>query len=256
MFKQIKYKEPKLLGSFFVSCVLLICFKIFNIMKKVLLAFSITLGAFYFTACSSSPEGAAATTEAAQEVVEAPAAATVSSLPVDVANSSVNWKGTKPGGSHVGTISIKEGELSVAENAITGGKFTIDMTTINTTDLEAGKGKEKLDGHLANGDFFQIDSFPTATFEITAVEALATADAAGNNSSISGNLTLKGITNNITFPANVTVSETEVDAVAPQFTIDRTKWNVQYGSKSIFDNLGDKFINDQIGIAINLKATK
>ncbi|MFI1770775.1 YceI family protein [Thalassobellus citreus] len=164
---------------------------------------------------------------------------------VNTSESTIAWKGFKPTGSHNGTIAIDTGVLNIAGGKINSGTFLIDMTSIKDAD-----GSAKLEGHLKNADFFDVEKFPTAAFEITNIE-----DVDGKTM-LSGNLTLKEVKNNVTFPVTVTNQNNNVTLTSESFVIDRTKWNVQYGSKSIFDNLGDKFINDDIELQVTVKATK
>lgn len=159
--------------------------------------------------------------------------------------STLKWTGRKKiGKTEEGTVLIAEGEITVEDGKITGGKFTIDMNSISSTNLK-GAMKEKLEGHLKSDDFFSVEEFPKANFEITKVE----------DGSVTGNLTVKEITNAVSFPADIEISEDEITAKA-QFEIDRSKWNVRYGSGSFFDNLGDDLILDEVGIELELIASK
>ncbi|WNH07621.1 YceI family protein [Thalassobellus suaedae] len=164
---------------------------------------------------------------------------------VNTSESTIAWKGFKPTGSHTGTIAIKNGILNIIEGEINSGTFLIDMNSIKDADASA-----KLEGHLKSADFFDVEKYPTATFEITSIK-----DVDGKTM-LSGNLTLKEVKNNVTFPVSVTNENNTVTLTSESFVIDRTKWNVQYGSKSIFDNLGDKFINDDIELQVTVKASK
>ena len=129
------------------------------------------------------------------------------------------------------------------------------MNSLVSTDLE-GEWKDKLEAHLKGtvegkeGDFFNVAKFPTAAFEVTGSE-----DADGKTN-LSGNLTLKGVKNNITFPVSVVTEGDVLTITSETFTLDRTKWGVNYGSKTIFDNLGDKFVNDEMEMKITVKAKK
>lgn len=203
-----------------------------------------------FLASCGGPQGDKAQTGEAQEVSVKSGDVT---LNVDLAASNVEWIGTKPTGQHNGTISISEGNLLLANGAVVGGKFTIDMNSIVCLDLTDATDNGKLVGHLKSPDFFEVETYPTAVFEITSAEAVQGNPAATHN--ITGNLTMKNVTKSITFPAMVTVSDDGVTASTPAFLIDRTQWNVQYGSKTLFANLKDNFINDEISLVINLKAS-
>lgn len=164
---------------------------------------------------------------------------------VNLGESTIEWQGFKPTGSHKGTINIASGTFTTHEGEIQSGSFEIDMNSIKESE-----GSARLEGHLKSADFFDVEKFPTASFEVTGLE---TKDG---NSMLSGNLTLKDATNNVTFPVTVT-NEADVLTVSSEvFTIDRSKWNVRYGSKSFFDDLKDKFINDDIELKITVKANK
>ncbi len=171
--------------------------------------------------------------------------------PVCHTQTKIYWKGTKPGGEHNGYVMLQKGGSFVVEDgAVVGGEFTIDMNSIVNLDLTDEGYNEKLVGHLKSADFFDVDSFPTAQFVITAVEPVEEGEY---DSSIKGDLTMKGVTHPIAFKAAVSVSEDgKVSAKSEEFVIDRTKWNVQYGSKSIFKDLKDKFIDDEMYLMIDV----
>lgn len=190
----------------------------------------------------------AATTEA-EEVTEVTAEAV--NYTVNLDSSSIAWTGFKPTGSHNGMIGIENGTFNIEDGKISGGNFTIDMSTITVLDIPADdEGNGKLVGHLTSADFFDVEKYPKANFEITGLEEVE------GKMMLSGNLTLKEAKNNVTFPVSVTHEGDTMILTSETFTIDRTKWNVEYGSKSIFDNLGDKFINDDIELTIKVMATK
>ena len=161
-------------------------------------------------------------------------------MSVDVEKSKVTWKGYKVTGEHEGTINLKSGVLMFDGKTLTGGKFEMDMTSINTTDLE-GDYKGKLDGHLKSADFFGVEKHPTAKFEITK------AVGSGNTYKVTGDLTIKNITNPVTFEMTV-----NGNTASAQLKIDRAKYDVRYGSGSFFDNLGDKTIYDEFDLNVNL----
>jgi polyisoprenoid-binding protein YceI len=172
---------------------------------------------------------------------------------VDVQNSTLGWTGKKVSGQHTGTIAIKSGTIGVENDMIKAGNFVIDMNAIKNTDLTDATANGKLVGHLGSADFFDVAKYPESKFEITGAEKLAQADSLGNNYKIMGNLTIKETTKNITIPAAVTMDSTRFSAVS-KFSIDRTEWNVQYGSGKFFKGLGDKMINDAIEFDLNLNA--
>lgn len=191
--------------------------------------------------------------EEAKEVVEAEATATT--YTIDTNASSIEWMGQKPTGTHSGTINIAKGEVAVNDGVVAAGNFVIDMKTINCKDLD-GDQKANLEAHLMGtvegkeGDFFNVNKYPTAMFQLTGVfekEGIMM---------VEGNLTIKEKTNNISFPATVNMDGDKMMLKSESFTIDRTQWDVNYGSQSIFDNLGDKFISDDITLTIALIGTK
>ncbi|SDG82814.1 Polyisoprenoid-binding protein YceI [Psychroflexus sediminis] len=161
---------------------------------------------------------------------------------VNIKESSITWEGEKLTGSHEGTIDLKDGYFLMEDGELVGGEFTADMTSINVTDLE-GDSREKLMGHLRSDDFFGVDTHETATFVINTV-----AKKKDNVYGISGDLTIKGKTNPIAFDM-----EMNENSATTNLTIDRTKYDVRYGSNTFFDNLGDKTIYDEFDLAINLK---
>ena len=222
-------------------------------LTNTLMMFAMILLVGSMTSCKDS-EGAKAEVSNKGEV----AAATGVTMAVDLANSKVLWEGTKPTGSHNGTVNVSGGSVSVKDGKVTGGNFTLDMNSITSLDLE-GDNKAGLESHLKgtaeaekDDHFFNVKKYPTAKFEITKVTGLAgNADA---NSLVYGNLTMKDQTKQVSFKANIATDGKMVRVSAPKFTIDRTQWNVTYGSKSIFDDLKDKFVNDEIGLQIELAA--
>lgn len=190
-----------------------------------------------------------ATTTEAEEITIVEAEAL--KFTADVEASNIEWKGFKPTGSHNGSINIKNGVLKTVDGKIAGGTFLIDMTSITVLDIPAEeKGNAKLLGHLKNTDFFNVEKHPSATFEITGLEEV------DGKTMLSGNLALKDIKNNVTFPVSVLNEGDTMTLTSETFTIDRTKWNIEYKSKSIFSDIGDKFINDDIELKIMIKANK
>ena len=164
---------------------------------------------------------------------------------VDVTKSTVKWVGKKVTGEHFGTIAVKEGSLNAEKGKIVGGKVVIDMQSMKCDDIkDAGMGG-KLIGHLKSDDFFSVSSYPTSELVITKVETT------GSGLTFSGNLTIKGITNPATFTASTSkIGKSTI--YKGTLTIDRTKYNVRYGSKSFFDNLGDKVIYDEFTLDFSL----
>ncbi len=168
------------------------------------------------------PEGEHAKTGEAQNPATVEAAA--QTYAIDAATSVVKWEGAKVTGKHAGTFGVKGGSLNVKNNEITGGTLELDMTKIVVTDLAAGKGKEKLEGHLSAPDFFDVAKYPTSKFEITGVKKAE--GGAANEYEVSGNLTLREATKNITFKATLEVTDQLVKATAAQFVINRQDWGI------------------------------
>ncbi|MDI9859080.1 YceI family protein [Flectobacillus roseus] len=166
-------------------------------------------------------------------------------LAVDTKGSKIHWLAKKVTGQHEGFISISNGNLSVAKGKVTGGTFTIDMKSIVCTDITDAGYNQKFISHITTGDFFEVEKFPTATFKITKV--------AGSN--ITGDLTLHGITKSITFPATITSAAGKVTATA-KIPVDRTDFNIKYGSKKFFESIGDKAIDDVFNLDVTLVAGK
>lgn len=165
--------------------------------------------------------------------------------------STIEWKGFKPTGTHNGIIKIENGVLTLNDGKIESGTFLIDMKSIVNLDMPADNEMNgKLVGHLKSADFFDVEKYPSAAFEVTGFEEK------DGKMMLSGNLKLKEKKNNVTFPVSVSTEGDQVTLTSETFTIDRSKWDVKYGSKSFFDDLGDKFINDDIELKITLKAKK
>lgn len=171
---------------------------------------------------------------------------------VNTAKSNLEWVGKKVTGQHNGDVKLKSGSLTVSGDKITAGEFTIDMTSIRVLDLD-GEMNGKLLGHLKSDDFFSVEKNNTATFVLKS--ATPKKGENGANYVITGDLTIKGITNSISFPAKVVLSGSGFVANA-DFTIDRTKWDVRYGSGSFFEGLGDKTIYDDIEFTLYLTSIK
>ncbi len=174
---------------------------------------------------------------------------TVQDMKVDLAKSKINWLGKKVTGEHAGTISLSSGNLVVVDNKITSGKFEIDMNTITCTDIEDKTYNANLVGHLKADDFFAADKFPKAVFEITTTKGNA------ERAELTGNLTIKGITKSVTFPAELRMSENVVVAVA-NIQVNRTDFGIKFKSASVFSDLGDKAIDDMFTLNVQLVATK
>lgn len=161
---------------------------------------------------------------------------------IDVKESTITWEGEKVTGSHNGTINLKEGFFLMEDDKLVGGEFIMDMESIEVTDL-SGEGKQKLEGHLKSDDFFGVTKYPTSKLVITSA-----AKKGNGNYGIVADLTIKSTTHPITFDLKV-----DDNAASTDLVIDRTKYDVRYGSGSFFDNLGDKTIYDNFKLSVNLK---
>ncbi|MFA5011589.1 MAG: YceI family protein [Ignavibacteria bacterium] len=216
-----------------------------NLFKLTLII--ITASAFIITGCGKSEKDV--------KVGEKQTAGETKgkSLVVSTTDSKVNWLGKKVTGQHNGTINILKGEVMVDNGKITGGKIEIDMKTIKNLDLTDAELNAKLVGHLSSADFFEVEKYPTSKLEIVKVEELKDATKPNVNSTVTANLTMKDVTKSITFPAEIKIENGVLTAKA-DFDVDRTDWNVKYGSGKFFDNLGDKMINDKFNLNISILA--
>ncbi|SDW86669.1 YceI family protein [Aequorivita viscosa] len=211
-------------------------------LKITMLAF-LAIGTF---SCKNNEKEVAKEIETAAEASEVAV-----EYKVDTAASAIKWEGSKPTTTHFGTIKLASGAFSVNNDKVEAGKFEIDMKSINVEDLE-GEYKANLEAHLMGtvegkeGDFFNANKYPTSKFELTKIE--------GNT--VHGNLTIKEKTNAIEFPATITINGDNLELVSEPFNLDRTKWDVNFGSKSIFPNLGDKFVSDDMKITLSIVAKK
>lgn len=169
------------------------------------------------------------------------------SYSVDQENSTIEWRAEKVTGFHTGTIAVKEGNFEFTEGQLTGGEFVIDMTSIANTDIGNADMAAKLVGHLKSPDFFGVESFPTASFVIKNVVSRGTA----GSYKIVGDITIKKTTKEIKFNANVSEEGGKVTAKA-DLTLDRSEFDIRYGSGSFFENLGDKTIYDEFTLSLNL----
>lgn len=161
---------------------------------------------------------------------------------IDVAKSKINWVGKKVTGQHEGTINFKEGTLVFKGAELKGGKFTVDMPSLNATDL-TGEYQGKLNGHLKADDFFGTDKYPTSTLAFKKI-----ANKGNGVYTVTADLTIKEKTNSVTF--DITVKGNTATA---NLVVDRTKFDIKYGSGSFFDNLGDKAIADNFDLTVSLQ---
>lgn len=214
--------------------------------KNYFLGMFLILLAFIITSCGQSENANKDAAGNKDNATLKAASNSGTSTAVDVNNSIVKWNASKVTGKHNGTVNIKDGTLYVQNGQVTGGNFNIDMNTITVSDL-TGESNQKLTGHLKSNDFFSVESNPTANFAITEIGP----GTNGFTNTIKGNLTIKGITKPIQFPANIQVNNGKVTANA-NFNIDRTEYDIKYGSGKFFEGIGDKAIHDNFNIDLNL----
>jgi polyisoprenoid-binding protein YceI len=232
-------------------------------MKKLINVFVVILTINLVWSCKRAPDSVDAATSEAKEETRNAAGETYK---VDVDASKIEWIGTKVSGYHSGTVKIKSGELMVSDGTVSGGNFVLDMGSIVATGPNKVKPEmsAKLTGHLKSPDFFDSEKFPEATFVITSLKPFSgkvneTDDLKGDElnkykvadptHTVSGNLTVKGITKNIEFPARITINNNAVEAQA-KFNIDRKQWNIVYPGQP------DDLVRDEIYLGILLKAVK
>lgn len=221
-------------------------------MKRTFLSLLVLASMSIFVSCKK--DTTVTTTETSEAVVGSDES---SNYKIDVEKSVVNWKGSKPTGTHTGTIHFSDGEAIVTNGKLVGGKFVFDMNSITVTDLKAGDGKEDLEMHLkGTGEkekedhFFNVGKYPKGSFVVTNVTE------ENGKSMVEGNLTLKDISKGVKFVTKITSDETSMTITSEPFMINRTEWNINYASKSVFEDLKDKFVNDDIELTVNLKILK
>ena len=222
--------------------------------KTLTLSLSLLATALLITACGDGAKKTESATSEAQTVAVATDAEAVT-LAIDPAQSLVNWEGSKVAINtvHVGSLNFASGEVSgkASTQEILAGSFTIDMNTLVNFD-QKGDMKTMLETHLKSADFFEVETYPTALFQITAAEKLPEE----GRFKINGNLTIKNKTNNIEFPVTITDDGAKYTAVTDTITIDRTKWDLLYGSQSVLKSLTDNVISDQISFVATVVAPK
>jgi polyisoprenoid-binding protein YceI len=175
-------------------------------------------------------------------------------LKVNTTESKVNWLAKKVTGQHEGYVKIKAGEITVEQNKLVGGTVIVDMTTLDATDLQ-GEYHDKLVGHLKSNDFFGTETFNSAILVIKSATPIANAKVGENNYTIVADLTIKGITKEVTFPAVVIIDKSKVTANA-EVKINRTLYDIKYGSASFFEGIGDKAIDDTFKLNVSIVAQK
>lgn len=212
-------------------------------MKKL---FTLIAAAASFTACNNNTGKKVETTEKQTAAITDGTAYSVDPT------STITWTGSKPTGKHTGTFKVSAGTFYVKDGALTGGNFTIDINSLNNEDLAGNaESKGKLEGHLKSPDFFNVAKFPTARFEITAVEPNNDSTKKDITHIIKGNLTLKDSTKNVAIPARVTV-DAKTLAASASFSIDRTLWGINYKGP---DNPQNWIISKAVELKLNLTAS-
>ena len=161
---------------------------------------------------------------------------------INTATSSIEWLGKKVTGQHNGTVNFKDGTLVFKNNKLAGGTFTVNMTSLTATDL-SGEYQGKLNGHLKADDFFGTEKYPTATLVFKKIGVKS-----ANVYNVTADLTIKGITKPVTFELTV-----NGNTATTTFNVDRTKYDIKYGSKSFFESIGDKAIYDEFELKVALK---
>lgn len=164
----------------------------------------------------------------------------------DVTTTKIEWTGKKLTGEHYGEIKLKAGDLTFSKEKLTGGTFELDMNSITCTDITDAKSNKRLVDHLKSEDFFSVVRYPTSNFVITSVEVKSATEY-----NVTGNLTIKGKTNPLSFPVKLRKENNRLLAEATM-TFDRSMYDVKFGSQSFYENLGDKLVYDDIDLAIKL----
>ena len=164
---------------------------------------------------------------------------------VDTATSTITWKGAFVSGakSHTGTIMVKSGKGKFENAAITSGEFVIDMASIKDSE-----GNTQLETHLKSDDFFNVEKFPEAKFELLSLTPTKTE----KEFTAKGKLTIRDVTKDFTFPVTLSVEGLNMLRVKGKLTFNRADYNVKYGSSSFFKGLGDKVISDKVELTLNL----
>lgn len=214
-------------------------------MKKIVIALVVV--ASVLTGCKNEKKQQLAVNDTFT-VVEDVAIVVSEKYNVDLAASVLNWKGTKPLGAHDGVVSLKSGSLVLEEGKLKDGEFVIDMNSIKNVDMKGTEGAGKIEGHLMSADFFDVAKFPTSKFVVTSVK-----DSGAGKIAVTGKLTIKDVTKTVTLPAMISTNAGITTFKSETFKINRTDYNVKYGSKSFFDNLKDKFIDDMMEMSFVVK---
>lgn len=171
---------------------------------------------------------------------------------IDPAKSRALWTGRNINGAHTGTIALKSGWIDVTPGPAASGEFTLDMDSIANTDLADNALNRMLIAHLKSDDFFDTALHPTATFHMRHVTFNPHARPGNINADIDGALTLKGVTEDLGFPAIIEVLPGGGLSAEAHFDIDRTRWNVIYGSGKFYEKLGQHLVHDHISLSLHI----
>lgn len=161
----------------------------------------------------------------------------------------IEWVGKKVTGAHNGTINFADGFLTLTSGELSGGKFTIDTTSIKILDVTDPGTNAQFAGHLASEDFFAAEKYPTATLEITGVS-----HRENRNYHIAGDLTIRGISNPVEFDTEILNEPGDTLRATGKLVIDRTKYNMKFRSGNFFKDLGDTLIYNDFTLNVLLAA--
>jgi len=170
---------------------------------------------------------------------------------VDISASNVLWTASKVTATHNGNINLSSGELIVKDGLPVTANFTVDMNSLTDNDLKDADMNEKLVNYLKSETFFSTEKHPTAIFTMTSCDPDNSVENA--NYLVKGDMTIKGITKSISFPAQIDLSASLAKMTA-KLTLDRTDWDMNFRSGSFFENLGDKLIYDEFTLDLELVA--
>ncbi len=217
-------------------------------MKKTFVFWSLAFGVwFVLNGCGGDEKKTVQADEA--QAIDSSVTVAASEYPIDTAASLVNWEGTEGLArittTHTGSFRIQSGSLSVKDSQLVAGKVVIDINSLKNADLTNPKKNADLVNHLKSGDFFDAGKFPTATFELVSANKLPS-----DSVTVTGNLTLKGVTKSVTFPAKVFMEPTGISAHA-KFYINRKDWGMNWHSE---ESLGDELIRPEVGIEFKIAA--
>ena len=172
---------------------------------------------------------------------------------INAEKSLIEWAGRSPSSKHHGTVRITEGKITVIDGKVSG-KIEINMESINNIDLEGDPLQPVLISHLKSDDFFFVKMFPTAKFTIQSAFPLKNPTLSAPNFEVHGTLELRGVCAEIQFPATLSRLEDGQCSVEAHFDIDRTRWNIIYGSSRFFRHLGMHLVFDLISLQMRILA--